>query len=1454
MPRFLRRFRTYRPEMILEALEERIVLDAAGGQQAEAATENGSENPGQEQSQTAGEAPTGEPLLDGAADVPADAIQNIFDQDLEAVLISNALDQIQAISDAADPDAQVIVYDADSQDLGGLVSELQEMVDSSGRRIGHLALFTHGDPGILMLSDGSIFSAHTVESNPGLWMELGSLLTEDARIDLYGCDIGAGDDGVGLVNAIAETTGATVWASDDLSGTGQNADWDLEVRSSESDRLSLMDFSTLGGLAVTLDNTGMTNAGFETGDTTGWTVTGNVTVVDAATGGSHGGYDAGASPYASHSDHMLRIDSSQGSGDTTNPAMISQTFTLTNDDDLVFAYNIVTDDGNPYGHYDNWGYRLVVEGTEVLILDMHSEDVPPDVWQQQRDLGWTEQTIDLSLYANIGDTILFEFWAHNTVDTQYDTWAFLDLRMAPEMNPGSILDVNVFEDSPDTTIDLDNHFWDRETADVDLVFQIIGNTNPSLFNSISISDPGHLLTLDYAENAYGTAEITILVTDEQGGVVERTFTVNVSPVNDMPTADPGSYVTPYGTPIIFTVVGHDPDLHDATDAHFEIATPPIGGAVVASGALIHDGNGNYTQQFTYTPNANFYGDDSFEFTLNTPSGTWNAFPATSGDPIGDSGDDYRPYDMALVDLNDDGYLDLVEVNRDGSQPNYFYINDGTGGFLQGVQMGNDSRQSYSLAVGDVNGDGLEDVVVRNRYSSDLVYIWNPALGLSGAFENGVALNNSNDDYYGGIELGDMDGDGDLDIVMSSNQWNQEPRIYLNDGDGNFDNGTDIAASGSRSISDIALGDVNGDGFIDIVVGVNGSTRSDRIHLNDGNGNYTDANTITLPSSGAGNVEYVALGDVDADGDLDIVMASDGSGTASVTTWYRNDGGTTFSAIRVGSGDAGDDAESVRLADLDRDGDLDILLANRNSGQFERYHLFDSSTGQFDSGHDIGTTAYQSYSCAVGDIDNDGDLDFIAGVRDAQDRLFVNQGFADAASDPALVTIHVGMLTNWSFQSNDYDGWTMTETCRTSNYGTFAVVPNGTTILDWANDINAPLLYDHHDGNHQWQVSFNLPLDIVDADYDSSEYIAVQLGNGPRTSLIYQDVNIPVDANVTGITLQWRMAYWNTLGAFDPNTQYIAMYVSDPLDPNPTPVWTSSTGDPYVVDTLTEYSVAFPAGLLSGNVRVAFEVVAQDWFFETAIDQFYIIPTRAPIVVPTPSPVALAGDAVFGSSGANLPAANLSEPFNANSVEAELSTAESVGMSQVTVMESLGTTMDPANGTAEEEIESAIEEAQAGNSSPPLSTAKSATAGDAHLNQAPGQASADGEGGPKAMGNQIAQADPVSSMTSSSLNTWNPDTNIVLEAATPGHDAEPWYVAEDTGSAMLSRNFGESLETGLPLVFVPENVSAMMVPALGGPATAQAIGAGDGYELKSGFSSRVSMALDPDAIKMTDFLV
>ena len=92
-----------------------------------------------------------------------------------------------------------------------------------------------------------------------------------------------------------------------------------------------------------------------------------------------------------------------------------------------------------------------------------------------------------------------------------------------------------------------------------------------------------------------------------------------------------------------------------------------------------------------------------------------------------------------------------------------------------------------------------------------------------------------------------------------------------------------------------------------------------------------------------------------------------------------------------------------------------------------------------------------------------------------------------------------------------------------------MVPNGTTILDWADDLKSPLLYDHYDGIDQWQVSFNLPLDIVDADFDSSEYISVQLGNGPRTSLIYQDVNIPVDANVTGITLQWRMAYWNTLG-------------------------------------------------------------------------------------------------------------------------------------------------------------------------------------------------------------------------------------------------------------------------------------------------------------------------------------
>ncbi len=103
-----------------------------------------------------------------------------------------------------------------------------------------------------------------------------------------------------------------------------------------------------------------------------------------------------------------------------------------------------------------------------------------------------------------------------------------------------LANVTVNEDAADTVVNLFAAFADVEDADPALVYTVVGNTNAALFTSTAVNGAAGTLTLDYAPNAFGTADITVRATDTGGAFVESTFTVTVNPVNDAPTRSAGT--------------------------------------------------------------------------------------------------------------------------------------------------------------------------------------------------------------------------------------------------------------------------------------------------------------------------------------------------------------------------------------------------------------------------------------------------------------------------------------------------------------------------------------------------------------------------------------------------------------------------------------------------------------------------------------------------------------------------------------------------------------------------------------------------------------------------------------------------------------------------------------------------------------------------------------------------
>ncbi|MFH2073339.1 MAG: VCBS repeat-containing protein, partial [Actinomycetota bacterium] len=218
---------------------------------------------------------------------------------------------------------------------------------------------------------------------------------------------------------------------------------------------------------------------------------------------------------------------------------------------------------------------------------------------------------------------------------------------------------------------------------------------------------------------------------------------------------------------------------------------------------------------------------------------------------------------------------------------------------------------------DLDGDGDVDAFVGN-ISVNRVWLNN---GLGTFTDSGQELGSSTDTY--GVALGDLDGDGDLDAYAANGAITigQANRAYFNDGAGVFTDGGQAMGDQYRRSRDVALGDLDGDGDLDVFV-VNDSQTANRVWLNDGAGAFTDSQGLGNSSS-----RGVGLGDLDGDGDLDAFVVNDDH---AKRVWL-NDG--TGSFTDSGQVLTSSNSRGVALGDLDGNGSLDAFVAD--SGQANR---------------------------------------------------------------------------------------------------------------------------------------------------------------------------------------------------------------------------------------------------------------------------------------------------------------------------------------------------------------------------------------------------------------------------------------------------------------------------------------------------------------------------------------
>jgi hypothetical protein len=221
-----------------------------------------------------------------------------------------------------------------------------------------------------------------------------------------------------------------------------------------------------------------------------------------------------------------------------------------------------------------------------------------------------------------------------------------------------------------------------------------------------------------------------------------------------------------------------------------------------------------------------------------------------------------------------------------------------------------------------------------------------------------------------LAAGDVDLDGDLDLVAAGSYGHggSPLSILLGRGDGTFDNEAEIPLSDPTSSfrSEIAIGDVNGDGDLDLLVAVQPQTGPGiSVLLGSTGSTFTQGSQFAV--GGFSETEFV-LGDLNGDGRLDIVLSRQSENTVSVR--IGNGDGTFGAAMQfaVGSG-----AVKPALGDLDGDGDLDVVTVS-SSGAGATI-LRGAGDGTFANRIDLSTEGLPR-SVVTADIDRDGDLDLI----------------------------------------------------------------------------------------------------------------------------------------------------------------------------------------------------------------------------------------------------------------------------------------------------------------------------------------------------------------------------------------------------------------------------------------------------------------------------------------------
>lgn len=414
-------------------------------------------------------------------------------------------------------------------------------------------------------------------------------------------------------------------------------------------------------------------------------------------------------------------------------------------------------------------------------------------------------------------------------------------------------------------------------------------------------------------------------------------------------------------------------------------------------------------QATYPGDANFRPSSSNYYSLDVLQASGDLFPNNALSlpvPIA------TPYALAVGDVNGDGIPDVVVAN-DISQTGAFsqglwYVLKGNGdGTLSSYGSYGATGEVQSIALGDFNNDGKLDVVVTSRIDD---------ANDTGQTDQVLVSTGDGTGYFSqqtplipvctapgtspcrpiSVAVGDFNRDGKLDIAVL-NRDGEGLNIFLNTtppGSSTLSFAPAVNYQLSVPFNQLAVADVDGNGTLDIY-----ATFPTGVYWSSGNGDGTFTGIGVLTAAPTSAPQGIALGDLNRDGQPDLVVANSGDDTVTVGIAVANNNGSNFTYTKYSTGPAGSAPVAVKIADINHDGIPDLIVAN--SGNNTIAVLAGNGDGTFRSPQ-LYPVDGTPRDVAVVDLNRDGTPDVVT-ANYVGSPIVTNVAYGQVTSNVATLT-------------------------------------------------------------------------------------------------------------------------------------------------------------------------------------------------------------------------------------------------------------------------------------------------------------------------------------------------------------------------------------------------------------------------------------------------------------------